>query len=204
MEFSEFNHTLKKYLPEPSIKYCYDLWQQNPFQFKITRKRNTKLGDYRYISSQKHHVISVNHNLNPYSFLITYIHEVAHLFAFIKYGRKIAPHGTEWKHTFQQLLYPVLNEMVFPTDVLSVLKKHMINPHASSQSDMNLALVLKKYDDNYGFLTPLADVSMGVTFIFNKRLYEKEHTRRTRAVCKELATGRKFLISEVAMVEKIA
>ena len=47
-------------------------------------------------------------NLNPYRFLMTLVHEVAHLVAFQKYGRAIKPHGKEWKFTFQTLMLPFI------------------------------------------------------------------------------------------------
>lgn len=73
---------LEKYVPPASTDYCHQLLYRYGFRLKITRSRKTKLGDYRFLSVQKKHVITVNHDLNPFQFLITYIHEVAHLVTF--------------------------------------------------------------------------------------------------------------------------
>jgi predicted SprT family Zn-dependent metalloprotease len=45
---------------------------------------------------------------------MTLIHEI-HLVAFEKYGRNIKPHGQEWKHTFQQLMVPYIDQKIIPT-----------------------------------------------------------------------------------------
>ena len=92
------------------------------------------------------HQITVNSSLNTYRFLITLIHEIAHLVAFEKYGRYIKPHGIEWKRTFQQLMLPYINPEVFPSKLLPVIAHHFKNPRASSDTDEKLAYALKQYD----------------------------------------------------------
>jgi len=190
-----------KHLPEYSVEYCYQLWAELNFIFNITRKRNSKLGDYRYDPATRQHAISVNNNLNKYSFLITYIHEVAHLTTREKYQSRVLPHGTQWKQEFRKLLLPMLNDKVFPDDVLRVLAKHMKNPKASSTSDKNLYLVLRKYDD-HSSETLLGELESGTTFLFNKKIYRKLEKRRTRSLCLDVNSDRKYLISETAPVKE--
>ncbi|MCK5366987.1 MAG: SprT-like domain-containing protein, partial [Cyclobacteriaceae bacterium] len=98
---------LQNQVPENAVHYCLDLWETIPFNFKVTRKRNSKLGDYRFDQRNGSHSISVNFDLNQYSFLITYIHELAHLLTTERFGRKSQPHGKEWKSNFRELMEPV-------------------------------------------------------------------------------------------------
>ena len=60
----------QKYFPENTIDYCFNLWKEYQFKFKVTRPRQSKLGDYCY-RRDRGHQITVNANLNPYSFLVT-------------------------------------------------------------------------------------------------------------------------------------
>ena len=193
---------LASHIPDAALLYCVELWKKYHFEFKITRKRITKAGDYRYNPSNKSHCISVNNNLNHYAFLITYIHEVAHRVVMNEFGRSVKPHGNEWKNCFRQLMLPLLNPNVFPDDVLRSLSGYMRSPKASSYSDIALTQCLRNYDNaQNGKSKTLNSLLPGQTFHFHKRQFEKEATKRTRVICKELKTGRKYLIPALAIVD---
>ena len=192
----------EKYFPKAAVFYTYQLWQKYRFQFKITRHRKTKLGDYRFDPRKKKHYVTVNHNLNTYAFLITYIHEVAHLVAFLNHKSKIAPHGEEWKETFRDLMKPVMNLQVFPTELYSSLLNHMINPKATVYADSTLMRILRTFDPQSSKIH-LEDIEIGSHFMFKERIFEKKLLRRTRVLCKELSSGKKYLISKMAMVDKV-
>lgn len=200
----KFRELIQKYVPEKSVNYCVDTWVSYPFSFKVTRQRTSKIGDYRYNQKTGNHEITVNGNLNIYSFLITFLHEVAHLVQYRKYQNNRPPHGIAWKNIFQELMMPVLNEDIFPPDVLERLKKHMKNPKASSQSDPVLSKLLRQYDRHIpGENLYLEELSEGAMFSLDGRVYTKIKKRRTRSLCRESKTGRKFLISEIAQVKKL-
>ena len=192
----------EKYFPKAAVMYTYQLWQEYRFKFKITRQRKTKLGDYRFDPRKKKHLVTVNHNLNSYAFLITYIHEVAHLVAFMNHKNKISPHGEEWKETFRNLMKPVLNREVFPLALYNQLLKHMINPKATVYSDSRLMKILRSFDPESAKIH-LDDIEIGSHFLFKDRIFEKKILRRTRVLCKELSSGKKYLISKMAMVDPI-
>lgn len=160
----------------------------------------SKAGDYAFIPHKKTHIITVNKNLNPYNFLITYIHEVAHLIAFERYGRKINPHGPEWKDTFKSLMKPLISEEIFPAEMLPVLEKHFKAPKASTSADPALVKVLNQYDETSLRGTILDDLPVGLTFTFRKKVYRKDVKRRTRILCTEVNSGRRYLISKAAIV----
>jgi len=167
---------------------------------KIVNERVTRHGDYHRDASG-YHRITVNANLNKYRFLITLVHEIAHLAAFEKYGRNIKPHGEEWKSTFQKLMLPMIRPQVFPNQLLPLLARHFRNPKASSDTDATLSLALKEFDEksdkNYIF-----EVPYGSRFrIYNGRVFEKGAQRIKRFECRELSTGKIYLFNPNAEVE---
>ena len=202
---SELLRLFQKHLPENAISYCVQLWEESPFYFFVKPPRNTKLGDFRYRKDRSIQTITLNSDLNPYQFLLTYIHEVAHLRAFDRFGTTHAPHGSEWKTLFKQLLEPLLVEPVFPRDLLVPLKLHMRNPSASSARDLFLMKEMSKYDsqtpEQAGFF--LADIAPQSIFELAGRKFRKGETRRTRILCEELATGKKYLVSRLAKVIRV-
>lgn len=192
----------QKFVPPGAVSYCYHLWLEHSFSLKITRPRSTKLGDYRY-TTQGGHQISVNNSLNPYSFLITYLHEVAHLVTFSRYKRKVKPHGTEWKKAFQALMAPMLEKDVFPPELLSPLRQYLHNPKASSCTDPQLMAAIRTFDPRpEGHV--LGELHAGEKFRLSGRIFVKGALRRTRILCEEPATHRKYLVPAQAVVERMA
>jgi SprT protein len=191
----------RKYIPLPAVSYCAELWLTNKFHLKITKPRNSKLGDYCY-QPGKGHNISVNSNLNQYSFLITYLHEVAHLHVQKSNVRKKLPHGKEWKEAFRKLLVPVLNNEIFPDDVLIALHLYYKNPSASTGSHSVLSNTLRNYDQINEAASILNTLSHEELFVLNGRIFAKGQLRRTRFLCKELKSGKNYVILGRALVQK--
>lgn len=186
-----------KYLPEKSVDYCLELWQKHHIQFTISAPRRSVYGNY-YCRKGIHH-ISVNGNLPPEAFLVTYLHEVAHLKVHLL-SRKVAPHGREWQAAFRNLLLPLLKEEIFSNEVAHALRQHLENPRASSCTDPVLHGVLMKNDaENLGKVS-LSDLTPGQTFLYENKLYALQEKRRTRFACISLADGRLFLFSSVVKV----
>jgi len=190
-----------KYVPPLAVAYCHDLLNFYGFRLKITGSRRSNLGDYRYLSSEKKHLITINHDLNPFQFMITYIHEVAHLVTFEEFQAKVKPHGMEWRENFRNLIQPLIRNHVFPDNLLPVILRHFNSPKASSCADPQLTKVLSQYDSESDSTKMLSDIGIGEVFSFNKRLFQKEQKKRTRSICLDLTTGKKFLISDAAKVE---
>ncbi|WP_452232532.1 SprT-like domain-containing protein [Lacinutrix sp. MEBiC02595] len=193
-------NTLQNYIPKQAIPYVLNLLKHDNLVVKVKKERKTRHGDYRKLPNNKHQ-ITINANLNSYRFLITLIHEIAHLEAFTNYGRLIKPHGKEWKRTFQHLMLPVLNPEVFPMQLLPLLAKHFKNPKASSDTDTQLALALKQFDEpndnHYVFQVPL-----GKSFkLYNGRVFVKGQQRVKRIECIEVASGKMYLFNPNAEVE---
>lgn len=194
------NETLSKYIPEHAVKPVFDLIVAYQVHLKIVNERVTRHGDYRKGLSGKHE-ITVNASLNKYKFLITLIHEISHLVAFEKFGRKIKPHGDEWKYSFQIMMVPFIRPEIFPSNLLPLLARHFKNPSASSDTDATLALALKQYDaqndKNYVFEIPYGSVFR----ITNGKIFKKIALRVKRYECIEVNSGRIYLFNPNAEVE---
>lgn len=165
----------------------------------ITRERKTKAGDYRHPYGNQGHRISVNGTLNPYAFLITLVHEMAHLVTWEQNRNSVKPHGKEWKDAFKLEMQPYLTEDVFPKDVLSELKRHMRSPLSATSRDLNLIRVLKSYDEPNAQVF-LEDVPFNSEFTLGNKRFVKGEQLRKRFRCTEIGTGRVYLVSSIAEV----
>lgn len=199
---STFRKVLAKYLPDNFVPYVSDLIVVSGVRFKIVPPRSTKLGDFKVsIKEKSKPQITVNGNLNPYAFLITTLHELAHLNTHVKYGNYVYPHGKEWKNEFSTLLEPVLNDLSLPNELKIILTKSIKNLKASSCSDIHLSRALKQYDDPKTTIA-LEDLEGDSLFKLNKKIYSKGKLRRTRYLCKEINSGKSYLIHALAEVIK--
>lgn len=193
-----------RYVPQGTALELARMVEQYRFHLTITKPRNSKLGDYRAPFGKDGHRISVNGSLNPYAFLITFIHEVAHLLVWEKYKDKVNPHGSEWKQMFSAAMHPFLRPDVFPPDVLRELSRHMRDPAASTVQDHALMRALHNHDKKEDSLVAVDRLPLGAVFLLNDRQFRKGERLRKRHRCTELSTGRHYLISGIAMVLPVA
>jgi len=191
---------LSKYIPQAAIDPIYDWLKENRIHLRISRARTTKLGDYRSPHNGKGHQITVNHNLNPYAFLITLVHEIAHQQVWIKHGNRVKAHGREWKDTYRKLMDPFIDSGVFPDDVKQALIRYMGKSYASSGTDLNLSRVLQRYDAEPGLT--LEQIREGSTFrIPGGKTFIKGSLNRKRYRCIRTDNNRVYLVSALAQVE---
>ncbi|MDA3907314.1 MAG: hypothetical protein PF484_14675 [Bacteroidales bacterium] len=197
-------HILINYIPIETVNPLVEWLHKNNVKLKISRTRSTKLGDFRVASNGDFPRISVNHNLNPYAFLITLVHEMAHVEVWNNKSRfrRIQPHGKEWQTTFSNLMLPFLNENIFPETLLPVVKKYFQKPKASSVSDPNLMSALKVFD-THAKNPQLNDLVLGDRFVFRKASFEVVKKMRTRFRCRNMQNNRLFIIHGLAEVEKL-
>ncbi len=195
------NH-LKDYIPEESFDGVMEYLTRYKVQLTVTRQRQSILGDYRHAHAGKTHRISVNGNLNKYAFLITLLHELAHLLTYERYGHRVQAHGTEWKASFANVLAQFLQHTIFPEDIANALGKSLHNPAASSCADEGLLRVLKKYDPiKEGFFL-LEQLPQKSHFVINGgRVFEKGEKIRKRYKCREIESGKIYLFSPVYEVK---
>lgn len=198
----QYHRVLSKYLPEDFVDQVTDLLIKHTVHFKIVKPRKTKLGDFRVNGPNDKPQITVNGDLNPYAFLVTTLHEFAHLLSFQEYGPRIAPHGPEWKQTYRELLYPVLESNALPDRLKKALEHSILHMKASSSNDLQLQRVLLTFDERDDNMTTLESLEKNSTFALNGRIFLKGKLRRTRYLCTEIRSGRQFLISALAQVEE--
>ena len=195
---------LKKFIPENSAQLVLDYLNKYKVHLTISRQRKSVLGDYRHATNYKTHRISVNGNLNEYAFLITLIHELAHLVTFIKYGNRVQSHGKEWKALYALLLKDFIRLNVFPEDIVNALQQSLHNLPASSCADEELMRVLKNYDKKQNGLVLVEQVNEGKLFeIEEGRVFKKGKKLRKRYQCIEVGTGRVYLFSPVYEVKAV-
>ncbi|MBV8327046.1 SprT-like domain-containing protein [Chryseobacterium sp.] len=190
--------SLEKYLPKNTLKYLR-IWFSDYFiHIKVTRNRNSKLGDYRKLPDNSHE-ITVNSTLTPQLFFFVLTHELAHLIAFEKYGRRISPHGNEWKETFRNMLLESLE--VYDEDLKPIIVKFSKSPKANFMASPDLVRYFhtEKQDDSLQFIEQL---KKGEFFIYRNEKYLLEGLVKKNYLCKNLATGRKYSFKPLARVEK--
>lgn len=200
---ADFSKQLSKYMPEAAAPIISQWINDTSCRFKVSRSRKTKLGDYRAPFRGSPHQITVNHDLNPYSFLITSIHEFAHLKTYQDHKSTVKPHGAEWKQNFVNLIQPFIKLSIFPSDILIAISSYMNNPAASSCTDLTLYRALKKYDSKVlaEDVTVIEDLPLDAIFALeNGRKFKKMEKVRKRYKCLEIATNKIYLFHPIAEV----
>lgn len=190
--------SLEKYLPENTLQYLKIWFLDHYIHIKITRNRNSKLGDYRKLPDNSHE-ITINSTLSPQLFFFVLTHELAHLIAFEKYGRRISPHGNEWKETFRLMLLESLE--VYEEELRPIITKFSKSPKANFMASPDLVKYfhIEKQDDTLQFIEEL---KKGEYFMYRNEKYLLEGLIKKNYLCKNLATGRKYSFKPLARVEK--
>lgn len=195
---------LESYLPPDTYDAVLQYLHQYKVHLTVARERRSILGDYRHRTHGKTHRISVNGNLNSYSFLITLLHELAHLLTFEQYGSRVQSHGKEWKQVFGQLLHRFILQKVFPSDIERALTQSLQNPAASSCADDTLLRILKVYDKQKDNVVFVENLPAGALFkTHDGKVFRKGEKMRKRFKCEEVATKRLYLFSPVYEVSPV-
>lgn len=190
--------SLEKYLPQNTLLYLKKWFSSHYIHIKVTKNRNSKLGDYRKLRDNSHE-ITINSTLAPQLFFFVLTHELAHLIAFEKFGRKIAPHGIEWKHTFRDMLLESID--VYEEDLKPIIIKFSRSPKANFMASPDLVKYfhIENQDDDEVYIEKL---SKGENFIYRDEKYLLEGLIKKNYLCMNLATGRKYSFKPLARVKK--
>jgi SprT protein len=196
---------LSQFLPSGTADAVLNYLHQYKVHLTVAKERKSILGDYRHRTHHTNHRISVNGNLNTFSFLITLLHEIAHLLTFEQHGRSVQSHGREWKNIFGQLLHQFVQQKIFPAEIEIELLQSLKNPAASSCAEDGLLRVLRKYDSKEDNHQLVEELSTGKLFrLKDGRIFKKGEKLRKRYKCVEVKTGKLYLFSPVYEVEAIA
>lgn len=197
--------SLASFLPENTFEYVADYLNRYKVHLTVTRERSTILGNYRNAYQNKQHRITVNGNLNKFSFLITLLHELAHLLTFEQYKHTVAAHGKEWKTVYGNVLSTFVTHNIFPVDIKAALEESMQNPAASTCAEEHLTRVLRNYDDKKPGVFLLEQLPLDTLFITKDgRQFLKGTKLRKRFRCKEVSSGNIYLFSPVYEVKPIS
>jgi SprT protein len=198
-------HTLADYLPNNSFNEVLAYIKHYNIHLLVTKQRKTVLGDYRHAAGWGNHKISVNGNLNKYEFLITFLHELAHLLTWEQYKNKVEPHGKEWKYYYSQLLQHFITLQIFPSDIINALQKSIINPAATANGETALLKVLRNYSTikKPGFVS-MEEIADGQMFITDKgKVFKRIGKRRKRIECIAIDTNLRYSFSILTEVKPV-
>ncbi len=187
---SKFN---LKFLPEDFQEHILSIKEKEGFALTLTNPRKSKLGDYRYNLRTKSHHITINIDLEPIYFLITYLHEVAHKMCWDQFKRSAQPHGQEWKSLFVSLLWNAKHEIQLSDSNNEIILSFISNPQARFQKFNNCDDYLKVSDLKPDSIFELDD---GKTF----QLISK---RRTRFLCLNTDNKKEYTVLGKTPVKKI-
>jgi hypothetical protein len=202
MHTEQLIEILKKHIPPEAAPLIANWLQEHKVSLIIKWNRSSKLGDYRAPFQGKSHQITINHQLNKYAFLLTLVHELAHLTTHTLHGHRVQAHGNEWKMQFKYLMQPFLTLKIFPIELEAAIKAYLILPKASSCGDPNLMRVLATYDT----VRPVFVEHLPERTHFSlddERVFEKGKKLRKNYECLEIKSQRKYLVSAIATVKKV-
>jgi SprT protein len=202
MQMEKYKAILEKYLPEATVDPIFNWLIDHRVSLRITRTRTSKLGDYRPPHNGRGHQISINHDLNPYAFLITLVHEMAHLLTWENHRNKVKAHGAEWKKAYRELMDPFMKHDIYPPDLHSALRESLVRSFASSSADLRLSRMLQQYDQNRDIR--LEELETGSIFrLLNGRTFSKGPLVRKRYRCICLENKRVYLVNPLARVKVV-
>ncbi len=197
------NH-LQEFLPPGTYEAVLQYLQFYKVHLTVAAERKSLLGDYRHRTHFSNHRISVNGNLNKFSFLITLLHELAHLLTFEQFANNVLSHGREWKLIYGRLLQQFLQNKIFPADIEDELLRSLKNPAATSCAEDGLIRVLRRYDDRKSQHRLVEEIpENGMFRCDDGRVFKRGEKMRKRFKCVEVNTGRVYLFSPVYEVEAV-
>ena len=196
---------LDQFLPRGAYEQIAPFFQSHTVHLTITHERKSVLGDYRHpVPDAPYHRISINANLNPYSFLITLLHELAHMYTFVHFEHKAPPHGKEWKTQFRHILIPFMGKRFFPGDVEKALYAYLHNPAASTCTDAQLYKSLYRYDEHKPGFKLVDEIGTNQYFeTEDGQVYQKLEKLRTRTRCRNLNSGKLYFFQGIVEVKAI-
>lgn len=196
---------LEQFLPHGAFEQIAPFFRTHTIHLTLTHERRSVLGDYRHpVPEAPYHRISINANLNPYSFLITLLHELAHLFTFVHFEHKAPPHGKEWKTQFRHILIPFMGKRFFPAEVEKALYAYLHNPAASTCTDSHLYKALYRYDDHKPGFKLVDDLGENQYFeTEDGEVFQKLEKLRTRTRCKNVGNGKVYFFQGIVEVKAV-
>ena len=201
-------HRLRPFLPRGTEALIAGLLERQAVDVRLSRPRRTKLGDHRPPGRGRDlHRITINDDLNPYAFLTTLLHELAHAATWERHAwrrRRLRPHGAEWREEFAAVVRPVVAGGTLPDDVAEALARALARPAAATCSDRGLLLALGRYDRVDPRLVRVEEIAAGGWFrLDNGAVLRAGRTLRTRRRCFDARSGAEYRVHGLARVEPV-
>lgn len=193
MHLEKLIQILEKHIPPATAPLLAQWLAEHKVKLIIKWDRQTKLGDYRSPRQHERHQITINVGLNNYAFLLTLVHEIAHLVTFNQYKHKADPHGIEWKNNFRMLMQPVFQLNVLPPDIHNAILNYMNNIKAGSCSDLQLTKVLNLYNTVPKLFVDQLSIGSKFTLQDNRSFIIKKRLRKN-FLCTELISGKDYIV----------
>jgi len=191
---------LSPFLPEQCLEAVHGWLHQGGVRLRITASRRSKLGDFRNSTPGKAPIISVNADLNKFTFFVVFVHEYAHFRVWKQHGHRAKPHGKEWKAIYTELMIPFLTPAIFPAELLFALKRYFDDPRAASGTDLLLTRLLKTYDAPGQSIT-IEEIAQNAVFTLpDGRQFRKIERLRKRYKCICLNNNRIYLFHPLAEI----
>jgi SprT protein len=200
-EVEQLNRNSDKFFPSGAFPIVSSILESHELRIHIKRKRTTKYGDFNPPNKiSRIPVITINNDLNPYSFLITLLHEFAHYLVWKDGHHYAKPHGRTWKNHFSNLIQIMINENIFPESLLPSISRHIQNPRATSCTDIKLFRELSNFDtDQIGVF--VEDINDGALFqTKDGQIYCRQKKVRKRILCTRLKKNKQYLFSPIFRV----
>ncbi|MDO9255982.1 MAG: hypothetical protein Q7U54_10755 [Bacteroidales bacterium] len=186
--------------PEQARLQTQALFNEHHFLFRITTPRRTRLGSFKGVRFGARPVIQINSDLGQFTFLLVFLHELAHLVVTKKFGRKAKPHGAEWKNAYRSLVQPFFNEQIFPQVLTTELRRYFIKTPATFHRDTKLINILSSLEGGPQMVT-VNDIPLNGTFtLISGRQFVKLEKLRTRYKCFCPKTKKYYLVPKSAQV----
>jgi len=191
--------TLEQYLPDNTFPFLKKWFADYYIHIKITKNRNSKLGDYRRLPD-KSYQITVNSTLDKQLFFFVLTHELAHLLAFEKFNFRISAHGREWKETFRDMLLESID--IYTDDLKPIISNFSKNPKANFMASPELVRYfhIEDPEDNFIFVE---DLLINDEFQYKGDVYRLLEKKKKLYLCMNLQNSKKYLFRPLAKVEKI-
>jgi SprT protein len=193
---------IRSFIPQDAVDIVVRWITDHGITLTITENRKSIFGDYRWPRQDKGHRISVNGDLNQYAFLITLVHEMAHLTTWEKFRNTVSSHGKEWKAEYKILMDEFTGRKIFPADIKMAFKEHLVSPNYSHCVDEQLMSLLKKHDKIPAI--HIVDLPERSLFEFQGRIYQKGKKLRKRFRCIDMLTRREYFFSPIAEIKKMS
>lgn len=191
-------NSLDPFLPSGALTFIEKWLEDVNVVIQLKNERRTKLGDYRYQRDPQVHQISIGKNLAPEAFFFVLTHEIAHLKVHKKFGPKAKSHGSEWKFIFGEMLRESVE--IYKESQKEIIQ-HAKKPRASVGADKNLFQKMFLKESQWGNM--VENLTENQKFRIGKRVFQRGSKRKIRYICKELKTGRVFLVNGQAIVDEI-